>query len=235
MPICTENFESGTMGQQPAGWDNFISYNYKTTNPAGDGEGALTDNTHTHNGSKFAVHFKSTSNPVFPSRALPSGTNHLYVRAWFYMTRQLGMGPSSANHETLLGITKDPSNVNTEVRFGEIKGVIGTNQVPTDDISPLMAKWYMGPIVTANAWHCIEVEFAGDAAYNSLYAWADGTLVHSITAGTDWQNGALASTPNWMSGMFAAVKFGWQSFSSAANDVWMDDLAMSVTGPIGCN
>jgi hypothetical protein len=49
-----------------------------------------------------------------------------------------------------------------------------------------------GPIVSANAWHCIEVEFAGDASYNSLYAWADGTLVHSIAAATDWQNGAGA-------------------------------------------
>jgi hypothetical protein len=37
-----------------------------------------------------------------------------------------------------------------------------------------------------------------------------------------------------MNGMFAAVKFGWQSFSGAANDVWVDDLALS-TGPIGCN
>ena len=90
----------------------------------------------------------------------------------------------------------------------------------------------MGPIVSANAWHCIEVEFAGDATYNSLYAWADGTLVHSITAATDWQNGALPA--NWMNGMFVDVKFGWQSFSSAANDVWMDDLVLS-TGPIGCN
>ena len=90
----------------------------------------------------------------------------------------------------------------------------------------------MGPVVSANAWHCIEVEFDGSAAYNTLNAWADGTLVHSITKGSDWQNGALPAT--WMNGMFAAVKFGWQSFSSAANEVWMDDLVVG-TARIGCN
>ncbi len=205
------------MGKQPAGWDNFISYNFNTTNPQSDGNGALIDDAHTHDGTKFAVHFKSTGNPVFLERALPTGTNHLFIRAWFYMTRQLGKGPQSANHETLLGITADPKSVNTEVRFGEIKGVIGTNHVPSDNIAPKMAQWYMGPTVSANAWHCIEVEFAGNnTTYNSLYAYADGTLVHSITAATDWQNGTLPA--NWMNGMFVDVKFGWQSFSSMANE-----------------
>ncbi len=54
-------------------------------NPQGDGTGALIDDAHTHAGSKFAVHFKSTGNPVFIERALPSGTNHLFARAYFYI------------------------------------------------------------------------------------------------------------------------------------------------------
>jgi hypothetical protein len=178
------------------------------------------------------VHFKSSGNPVFLERPLPSGTKHLFVRAYFFMTRQLGMGPQGANHETLLGITGDPKSANTEVRFGEIKGVIGTNQVPSDNIAPKMAQWYMGPVVSANAWHCIEVEFDGQAAYPSLRAWADGTMVHSITAAADWQNGALPTT--WMDGMFVDLKLGWQSFSSAANEIWMDDLVLS-SMRIGCN
>jgi hypothetical protein len=37
-----------------------------------------------------------------------------------------------------------------------------------------------------------------------------------------------------MDGMFVDVKFGWQSFSSAANEIWMDDLVLS-TASIGCN
>ena len=54
------------------------------------------------------------------------------------------------------------------MRFGEIKGVVGTNHVPSDDIAPVMAKWYGPPAISANAWHCIEVEFNGAATYNAL-------------------------------------------------------------------
>ena len=125
--------------------------------------------------------------------------------------------------------------MNNQVRFGMIKGAIGTNQSATDDISPLMAKWYMPPMITANTWHCLQVEFDGSAAYNSLYAYSDGTLVHSITAATDWQNGALKNTANWMNGIFNYFMFGYQSFSSTTADVWMDDLALSKLGRIGCN
>ena len=235
-PFYTDDFESDMAGKQPAGWDNFIAYNYKTTNPQGDGTGALADATHTHNGSKLAVHFKASGgNPVFLERALPTGTNHLYLRAFVFLMNAMGNLPMSGgdNHETLLGITQDPASVNNQVRFGQIKGVIGTNQVPTDNIAPVMAQWYSGPVISAGTWHCLELEFDGSAAYNSLRAYSDGTLIHSITAATDWQNGALPAT--WMNGMFVDVLIGWQSFSSLANDVWMDDLALSSTGRIGCN
>jgi hypothetical protein len=232
-PFFTDDFESDTAGQQPAGWDNFISYNYKTTNPQGDGTGALADATHTHNGSKLAVHFVGGSNPAFLERALPSGIDHLYMRVYVYLANAIGDGPQTDNHETLLGLTGDPTSVNTQVRFGQIKGVIGTNKVPSDNISPLQAQWYSGPVITANTWHCLQVEFDGSAAYNSLYATSDGTLVHSITATTDWQN-APTLPGTWMSGMFVDVLIGWQSFSSMANDVWMDDLALS-TAPVSCD
>ena len=238
----TDDFESDTMGKQPVGFDNLIAYNFNATNPQGDistptssGSGAVADNTHTHNGSKMAVHFHGSANPAFLELKLASGINHLYSRVWVYSSVQLGNGPSSDNHETLLGITGDPGSVNNQVRFGMIKGAIGTNQSATDDISPLQAKWYMPPIITANAWHCIELELDGTAAYNVLNAYSDGTLVHSISAGTDWQNGALKNTPNWLSGIFTDFMFGYQSFSSTTADVWMDDLALSTKGRIGCN
>jgi len=232
----TDDFESDMAGKQPAGWDNFIAYNYKTTNPNSDGSGALADATHTHNGSKLAAHFKiSGSDPVFLERPLPTGTNHLYLRVFVYLTNAMGDLPASGgdNHETLLGLTGDPTSANTQVRFGQIKGVIGTNQVPSDNIAPIMAQWNSGPVISAGVWHCLEVEFDGSASYNALRAYSDGTLIHSITAATDWQNGALPAT--WMNGMFVDVLIGWQSFSSLGNEVWMDDLALSSVGRIGCN
>ena len=165
---------------------------------------------------------------------VPANTTRLYVRAWVYMTRQLGMNPG-ANHETLIGIRKTPGNANDEVRFGEIKGVIGTNEVPTDNISPLMARWGMGPVVPANAWACIEVAFLGDLPTHELRAWHNGTVVHEVTSsGADqWQNGAMPSA-TWMSGKFTEVILGWQSFSNANIDLWMDDVILS-NSTIGCN
>jgi len=231
----TDDFESDTAGKQPAGFDNLLAYIFNnTSNPAGDGTAAVADGTHVHGG-KMAAHFHGAANPAFLQLKLPSGTNHLFARVWVYSSVQMGNGPSSDNHETLLGITGDPTGVGNQVRFGMIKGAIGTNQSATDDISPLMAKWYMPPVITANAWLCIELEFDGTAAYNALNAYSDGTLVHSISAGTDWQNGNLKSVPNWMNGIFTDFMFGYQSFSSTTADVWMDDLALSKVGRIGCN
>src|SRR6185437_6771303 len=226
----TDDFESDTMGKQPAGFDNLIAYIFNnTSNPAGDGTEAVADNTHVHGG-KMAVHFHGSANPALLQLKLPTGTNHLFVRVWVYSSIQFGNGPSSDNHETLIGITGDPTGVGNQVRFGMIKGAIGTNQSATDDISPLQPQWYMPPVITASAWHCIELELDGTAAYNTLHAYSDGTLVHSITAGTDWQNGALKNTPNWLSGIFVDFMFGYQTFGGPTADVWMDDLALGTMG-----
>ena len=125
---------------QPPGWSNFIAYQANAANPSGTTL-ALVDSTRAHTGTK-SVHVHGGQQPAQLTRMLPSGTNKLYVRAWIYFTRQLGANTDpSANHETLIGIRKLPGQANDEVRFGEIKGVIGTNEVPSDNISPKMAQW----------------------------------------------------------------------------------------------
>jgi hypothetical protein len=228
MGFLIEDFEGGTKGQAPATWDTFIAWNKNGQNPSGDTL-ALIDDTQAHSGTK-SVHFHGGANPAQITKPLPMGTTKLYVRAWIYQTRQLGMNPG-ANHETLIGIRKTTGGANDEVRFGEIKGVIGTNEVPTDNIAPKMEQWGMGPAITANAWHCFEVAFLADQAQHTLHAWVDGTLVHEITAGDQWQNGAMPA--GWLNGMFVEVVLGWHSFSSATNDVWLDDLVLS-NERIGC-
>lgn len=231
--FLSEDFEAGTVGMQPAGWDTFIAWNKNGANPSGDTL-ALVDMTRAKSGTK-SLHVKAGSNPAQITKALADGTNKLYVRAWFYMSRQLGNHPEgSANHETLIAIRKSTGGANEEVRFGEIKGVIGTNEVPSDNIAPTMDRWHAGPSVSADAWHCIEVAFLGDVMPNQLKAWADGTLVHEITSiGTDtWQNGAMPAT--WLVPNFKEVVIGWHSFSSHSNEMWVDDIVLSDT-PIGCD
>ena len=224
--FSSDDFESGEVGKQPAGWDNFIAWNVNGQNPSGTTL-ALVDSTRAHSGTK-SVHFHGGGNPAILTKKLPSGTNKLYLRAWVWMSRKLGQNPG-ANHETLLGIGVNKDN---EVRFGEIKGVIGTNEIPTDDISPKMDQWGKGPVVEASKWACMEVAFLADKTQHELHAWADGVLVHEITSPDQWQNRTLTK-PDWLSGKFVHALVGWHSFSSQEIDVWMDDIVLS-TSPVGC-
>jgi hypothetical protein len=117
------------------------------------------------------------------------------------------------------------------VRFGEIKGALGTNEVPSDDISPPAADWGKGQVIPANAWVCVEVAFLGDLPQHQLLAYANGTLVHSVTAPDQWEHKAAGAT--FLAGKFVQAVFGWQSFSNVETDLWLDDVALS-GAPIGC-
>jgi hypothetical protein len=224
-----DDFEGSTVGQAPPRWKYFVAWVANQNNPSGNAS-ALVDDTRAVSGT-HSIHFVGGQNPAQITLALPQGTNKLYVRAQVFMTRQLGQNPG-ANHETLIGIRKTPGQADNEVRFGEIKGVIGTNEVPTDNISPKQDQWGKGPAVAPNQWHCVEVQFLGDQPQNQLFAYVDGELVHSVTAPDQWNNGNLGG--NWMAGKFVEVILGWHSFSGIQTDVWMDDIVLS-TSPIGCN
>ena len=223
--ILSTDFEADTVGKQPAGWHNFLAYNIDAMNPQADLQ-AIVDDTRPHGG-KNSLHVKSPGGPAFLTLPLTAGTKKLYVRGYFYMTRQLGQNPG-ANHETLFGIRKDKDN---EIRLGEIKGVIGVNEVPTDNITPKMDLWGKGPLVAANKWVCIEGAFIGDQAQHEVHAWADGTEVAKALPGADWQNGTMPAT--WLDGKWNEFMIGWQSFSNAKNELWIDDLVLS-TSRINC-
>lgn len=223
--ILSADFEADMVGKQPAGWHNFMAYNIDAMNPQSDIQ-AIVDATRAHGG-KNSLHVKGGQSPAFLTLPLPSGTKKLYVRGYFYMTRQLGQNPG-ANHETLFGIRKDKDN---EIRFGEIKGVIGVNEVPTDNITPKMDLWGKGPLIAANKWVCIEGAFIGDQTQNEVRAWADGTEVSAALPGADWQNGTMPA--NWLDGKWNEFMIGWQSFSSAKNEIWIDDLVLA-TSRINC-
>jgi len=235
----SDDFEAGTAGKQPPGWDNFISYVKNGANPNG-AILALVDTMHVHGGAK-AVHFHGDGSPAQIVKALPAGMTKLYVRAWFYMTRKLGQQTDmSANHESLIVLRRVSGGANDEVRFGEIKGTVGVNEVPTDNIAPTMDKWHLatGPLVPANTWACLELAFLADSSPNTLKSWQNGMTLFDVTSvGKDqWQNNTMPA--DWLAQKFggtpAEIVLGWQSFSSAANDVWMDDLVLG-TAPIGCN
>lgn len=223
-----DSFEFAELGKFPKGWNYFIEYQQ---NP---GHIDPTKYITVVSGAKVgnrALLIKGGQNPSMITKALPAGTNKVYLRSWVKFTRKLGQNPG-ANHETLMGVRGEVGSASNEIRFGEIKGVIGTNEVPTDNIAPKQDQWGKGPVLAANTWHCIEVAFRGDLAYNSVYAYANGTLVHQITTASDWQNGALSA--GWMNGKFKEVIFGWHSFSGVSNEVTIDDVVVSKDA-VGCD
>lgn len=228
--LFREDFEEGTVGQTPAGWDTFIAWNANANNNPQGNTFALVGDEQVHAGGK-ALHVSGGGEPAQLTRPLPADTTRLYIRAYVRMSRQLGQNPG-ANHETLFAIRGIPGAAHDEVRFGEIKGVIGTNEVPSDNISPRLEEWGKGPVVPANQWACIEVAFLGDEMPHQLRAWVDGQLVHEIdNPSEDFQNGPLGDT--WLAGHFQEVVIGWHSFSGQSAEVWIDDVVVA-RAPIGC-
>lgn len=226
--LFSDNFESGTANTQPAGWENFIGWVPNNGNTASGAQYALVDSTKAYTGTK-SVHFKGGAAPAQLIRQLPAGTQRLYTRAYVNMSVAMG-NVAGDNHEHILGLKKT-KDANDEIRVGQIKGVLGTNHIPSDNIAPKMSQWYSGPQMAANTWYCVEVDYLADQAYDTLRMRVNGNEVHSITSSSDWNNGALAA--DWMSDKFNYVMFGFHSFSGRSADVWMDDIVVS-TQPIGC-
>ena len=224
--LFQENFESGAINTQPAGWDNFIAWNYNTTNSNTNSTYAVIESGKAYSGTK-AIHFKGSLAQIV--HTLPAGVQRLHMRAYVNLSKKLG-NDATDNHEHIMGIKKT-QDANDEIRVGQIKGVLGTNHVPSDNIAPKMDKWYSGTELSPNIWYCVETAMYADTAYDELYMWVDGNLVHSITSANDWNNGPLPA--DWLSDKFNYVMFGFHSFSGNTADVWMDDIVVS-TQPIGC-
>ncbi|MEM6291241.1 MAG: hypothetical protein AAGA54_08245 [Myxococcota bacterium] len=227
--LFEEDFEAAAPNTVPDGWDSFVGYVVNMNNEPGGMAFALADDSRARGGTQ-ALHVRGGSTPAMLTRPLPSGIDRVYVRAYLWTTVALGQNPGN-NHETLLGVRGSVGQANEEVRFGEIKGVIGTNEVPSDDISPTMEQWGRGPRIEADRWNCIEVAFIAEPGAHSVQAWRDGESVHLVNDPSQWNNGALG--PEFLTGKFNEFIVGWHSFSNLDNELWVDDLVVA-TERVGC-
>ena len=236
--LFSEDFEAATDGKVPANWDSFVGYVVNPESNTSTAEAyAIADGSKSHGGSK-ALHVKGGQTPAMLTRPLPSGTNKIYMRAYIWLTGQLGHTPNN-NHETLIGIRGKAGSAGDEVRFGQIKGALGTNEVhstvktfPSDNISPKQEQWGKGPVIPAGAWNCVEVAFVGDTANHEVRAWNDGTEIHVVNGPDQWENGLMPA--NFLDGNFKEFIIGWHSFSSFENELWIDDIVVA-TERVGCN
>jgi hypothetical protein len=233
-----DDFEAGAPGEQPAAWGRWLNYTTTAGNTLDGQQFALLDNQDCASGNQ-CVHFhaEGATQPAMLTYELPANLTRLYVRAMVKTTKQVGnVAPDSvSNHETMISL-RNRDVQEFELRFGDAKGAIGFNMVGPDRNDALVPKndqWGMGPAISPNAWHCVELSFINDnpSSPQALIA-LDGAQVRAATAVSDWHVGV---TPTWLNGLFVEVAIGWQSFSpSPGNDVWMDDVVLSES-PIGCN
>ena len=227
--VFSEDFESAGNDTVPSGWDSFVGYVVNMNNSKSGQAYALADSSKAHQGT-MALHVKGGQSPAMLTRPLPAGTDKLYMRAYVWLDKKLGQNPGN-NHETLIAIRKSVGGAHNEFRFGEIKGVIGSNEVPSDDISPTQRQWGKGPVIEAGKWNCIEVAFLGDGAKHEVVAWNNSVEVHRVNDPSQWNNKALGST--FLDGKFVEFVLGWHSFSNFGNEVWFDDVIVA-TERVGC-
>lgn len=226
----SEDFEATPDDAVPDGWDSFVGYVVNMNNDPGGPAFALVDSSRPRGGNR-ALHVRGGQQPAMLTRPLPSGVDRVYVRVYVWLTGRLGQNPGN-NHETLLGIRASVGGAHDEVRFGEIKGVIGTNEVPSDDISPKMDEWGMGPIIDAGRWNCLEVAFLANGPNHEVRAWNDGVEVHRVNDPSQWNNRGLGA--DFLADKFNEFIVGWHSFSNYDNEIWFDDLVVA-NERVGCN
>ncbi len=233
--IVNDDFEGNAPNTSPAGWGTYVGFS-STDNPAG-GASALVDTTRAHSGTKSVLFKTPGAQPTQITKALPPGLTTVYMRAWVYNTSTIGGHDINAyNHEHIFALRQSVGSEGTEFRFGQSKGTVGANIVPSDALSPNVFGGGFNaatqPTIPANVWNCIELGLLGGRPQNVVIASLNGKEVFRIDSPDDWH----AATPgNFLDGYFKEVVFGFRSFTNGVNgNIWMDDIRVS-TSPIGCS
>ena len=162
----SDDFESDTAGKQPAGLGQHHRVQLQDHQPDGQPERARRRHAHAQQQQAGGPLQERRQHGV--PRTPAAERNQPPVRARLFLhDAPAGNGTVGREPRVVAGHHRwNRTTPTTRSASARSKGSIGTNQVPSDNIAPIMAKWYGPPVITANAWHCIEVEFNGAAAYN---------------------------------------------------------------------
>lgn len=235
----SEDFESGTNGMAPQGWDFYITHS-NLPNNTGSNAYAVVDSSMGHSGSK-SLHVKADQNnssPTYAMKAFPAGTSSVYVRTWMYSDVQLGGvgGSGPGNHAHFLGASMQVSNNSpNEIIFSIVDGNrLGFMQLLASDGFTLASAGDPSVVIPANTWTCVEWHMASKSGFDEIQAWVNGQSSVHPTSMADIQNG-------WASGDFADAvlkyaTFGLRAFGGVTKpeNLWFDDIVMS-DSRIGCD
>ncbi len=226
LAIC-DSFESQTLGAAPSG-------SWQMIYPDCQGTGtALVDSAQAHTGSKAIKVDGKTGycNHVF----FGNTTNVSAIGPVVYV--RLFVRPSTAlgtDHITFIAM-KDTVEAKN-LRFGGQGQVMAWNRESDDATAPSMSPVGISTSVgmPINQWSCLELKVDGTNGY--LQAWLNGTDIPGLTvdgtATADIDQAWITSKPSWHPSL-SDIKFGWESYSSGDNVLWIDDVALG-SSRIGC-
>ena len=245
--IFTEDFEDYTVGSFPTDWGYFIAYQdniFDFYNSAHVSK-VIIENNVERGGNVVHLINSSASEPVQIVKDIPRDTRRMYLRMYMKQSVDIGRTPGN-NHASLItlrGSLVGENRNETELRFGDAKGVLGVNLNPTDGIAPIyyeQAGQLSGSglanaaLITKDEWHCIEVAYLDDGDVSQMFVWNDDIEVFALESLQDFADGGPTES-HWMAEQFGQVVIGWQGWGAGINsDIWIDDIIAS-DERIGCN
>ena len=124
--------------------------------------------------------------------------------------------------------------INQHLRFGGMSEIMMYNRQDNDatlpDLSPQGIATSQN--LPAGTWQCLEYHLGTDG---SIETWLNGAAIACLTVGPGVSN---ANANGWTRSKFvpkiSGVYFGWESYGSATNTFWYDDIAIA-SSRIGCS
>ena len=123
---------------------------------------------------------------------------------------------------------------NQHLRFGGMSEILMYNRQDNDatlpDLSPQGIATSQN--LPAGTWQCLEYHLGTDG---TIETWLNGAAIAGLTVGPGVTN---ANANGWTRSKFvpkiSGVYFGWESYGSATNTFWYDDIAIA-SSRIGCS
>jgi hypothetical protein len=140
----------------------------------------------------------------------------------------------TSDHVTFIVMPDAAEGTNQHLRFGGMMEIMMYNRQDNDATLPDLSPQGVATSadLPAGTWQCLEYHLGTDG---TIETWLNGAAIAGLTVGPGVSN---ANANGWTRSKFvpkiSGVYFGWESYGSAANTFWYDDIAIA-SSRIGCS
>jgi hypothetical protein len=140
----------------------------------------------------------------------------------------------TSDHVTFIVMPDAAEGANQHLRFGGMMEIMMYNRQDNDATLPDLSPQGVATSadLPAGTWQCLEYHLGTDG---TIETWLNGAAIPGLTVGPGVSN---ANANGWTRSKFvpkiSGVYFGWESYGSAANTFWYDDIAIA-SSRIGCS